>query len=109
MHWQQRSTAPVELTRHADIAMRQGEPSRFFRLVASGDWANDPVKKVRRLETEAVDRAQGLFRGENYVVSRWSRLIVAKLAKLGDNESYWPPRYGRDVLWRRLLKQMGEI
>ena len=66
MQWQQR-TAPVDLTRHADIAMRQGEPSPFFRLVGTGEWANDSVEKMRYLETEAVDRAQVLFRGENYV------------------------------------------
>ena len=64
---------------------------------------------VRHLETEAVDRAQVLFRGENYAFSRWRRLTVAKRAKLGDNESYLPPRYGRDVLRRRLLMQLGEI
>ena len=109
MQWQQRSTAPVDLTRNADIAMRQGEPSAFFRLVATGRWANESVQMMRHLETEAVDRAQVFFRGENYVFSRWRRLIVAKLAKDGDHESYWPPIYGRGVLRRRLLMQLGEI
>ena len=108
MQWQQR-IAPVDYTRHADISMRQGEPSVFFVLVGTGSWANDSVQKMRYLETEAVDRAQVLFRGENYVFSCWRRLIVAKRGKDGDNESYWPPRYGRDVLRRRLLMQLGEI
>ena len=65
MQWQQRPTSPVDLTRHADIAMRQGEPSTCFRLVGTGRWANDPVQMVRHLETEAVDRAQVLFRVKN--------------------------------------------
>ena len=96
----------MDLARHADIVMGQREPSPFFRLVGSGEWANDSVQKMRRLETEAVDRAQVLFRGENYMFSRWRRLIVAKRAKDWDTGSYWPLRYGRDVLWRRLLTQM---
>ena len=70
MEWQQGCTAPVDLTRHADIGMRQGEPSTCFRLVATGRWANDPVHMVRHIETVAVDRAQVLFRGENYAFSR---------------------------------------
>ena len=57
---------------------------------------------MRRLETEAVDRAQGLFGGEDDVVFRWRWLTVAKLAKLRDNERYWPARYGRGVLRRRI-------
>ena len=88
MQWQQR-IAPVDYTRHADISMRQGEPSVFFVLVGTGSWANDSVQKMRYLETEAVDRAQVLFRGEDYVFSCWRRLIVATLAELGDNKRKW--------------------
>ena len=74
----------------------------MFRLVGTGVWFQGPAKKMRRVETEAVDRAQGLFVGENDVVFRWRWLTVAKLAKLRDNGSYWPARYGRGVLRRRI-------
>ena len=57
---------------------------------------------MRRAETEAADRAQGLFGGEEDVVFRWRWLTVAKLAKLWGNERYWPARYGRGVLRRRI-------
>ena len=57
---------------------------------------------MRRVETEAVDRTQGLFGGEGIVVFRWRRLTVAKLAKLRDNERYWPAMFGYGVLRRRI-------
>ena len=88
MHRHQRSTTPVELQRHADIARLQGAPSTFFRIVGTGAWFQDSVKDMRRVEAEAVDRAQGLFGGEGIVLFRWRRLTVAKLAKLRDKERY---------------------
>ena len=62
MQWQQR-IAPVDYTRHADISMRQGEPSVFFVLVGTGSWANDSVQKMRYLETEAVDERKFFSEG----------------------------------------------
>ena len=86
MHGHQRSTTPVELQRLADIARLQGAPPTFFQIVGTGVWFQDPVEAMRRVETKAVVRAQGLSGGEDMVVLRWRRLTVAKLAKLRDNE-----------------------
>ena len=101
MRRHQRSTTPVELQRLADIARLQGAPPNFFLFVGTGAWFQDSVEAMRRAETEAIDRTQGLFEGEDIVVFRWRRLTVAKLAKLRDNERYWPARFGYGVLRRR--------
>ena len=102
MHRHQRSTAPVELQRHADIARLQGAPSTFFRLVGTGAWFQDSVKAMRRAETDAVDRAQGLLGGEEDVVFHWRRLSIAKLAKLRENERCWPAWFGYGVVRPRV-------
>ena len=86
MHGHQRSTTPVELQRLADLARLQGSPPNFYQFVGTGAWFQDSVEAMRRAETEAVVRAQGLLGGEYMVVLRCRWLTDAKLAKLRDNE-----------------------
>ena len=57
---------------------------------------------MRRAETDAVDRAQGLLGGEENVVFHLRRLSSAKLMKLLENERYWPARFGYGVLRPRV-------
>ena len=93
---------PVELQRLADTARFQRAPPTFFQIVGTGAWFQDSVKAMRRAETDAVDRAQGLLGGEGLLVFHWRRLSFANVAKLRENERYWPARFGYGVLRRRV-------
>ena len=102
MHRHHRLTMPVALQRLADIARLQGAPPTFFQIVGTGAWFQDSVKAMRRAETDAVDRAQGLLGGEENVVFHLRRLSSAKLMKLLENGRYWPAMFGYGVLRPRV-------
>ena len=62
-----RYAIPMEMQRLAEVARRQGAPPTFFQIIGTGAWCQGSVKSMRRAETNAVDRAQGLLRGEEDV------------------------------------------
>ena len=62
-------------------------PPTFLQIVSTGAWFQDFMKDMRRVKTEAVDRAQRLSRGENILVFLWRWLTVATLAKLREKKS----------------------
>ena len=83
----------MDQPRH-EIAMDQTSVPALFRIIARGDLF-PPLAAIRRAETDAVDRAQRLLRGEG-AGPLWRRLSDAigrhaRIARL-----YWVVRAHRE-------------